>query len=71
MRPLTEAEMKLIEVGENRSKGGLEKITNIPELCFHPEHIPSKYIVLEPGTYRYTCPGCNGIIIFTVSGVMF
>ena len=36
------------------------------ELCQHPEHNPPSHMVLEPGTYEYTCPACHNIVIFTV-----
>lgn len=28
--------------------------------CRHPEHNPPGMIVLEPGNYEWTCPGCGG-----------
>lgn len=27
--------------------------------CRHPDHDPPKLIVLEPGLYEHTCPGCG------------
>jgi len=39
------------------------------EDCLDPEHLPSGYIVLEPGTYEYTCPRCGKITIVTISKV--
>lgn len=30
-----------------------------PKKCRHPEHDPPGHIVLAPGTYMYTCPGCG------------
>jgi len=40
-------------------KGGLRKIADEPKPCLHPEHNPPSHIVLSPGTYEYTCPGCG------------
>jgi hypothetical protein len=34
--------------------------------CLHPEHNPPTMIVLEPGTYEHTCPGCGRTITFVV-----
>lgn len=46
----------------------LEKIGDVPlrPLCRHPEHKPPNAIVLEPGRYRHTCPGCKNEIVFVV-----
>ena len=49
-------------MGENKheTKGGLRKIADAPpEPCRHPEHNFLGMIVLEPGTYEHTCPGCG------------
>jgi hypothetical protein len=27
--------------------------------CIHPEHNPPHHILLPPGLYEYTCPGCG------------
>lgn len=27
--------------------------------CLHPEHNPPTMILMEPGVYEYTCPGCE------------
>lgn len=35
--------------------------------CFHPEHAPPMHIVLEPGTYEHTCPGCGAATVFVVN----
>lgn len=43
-------------------KIGESKIT----MCKHPEHEPPNAIVLEPGTYRHTCPGCKRTFTFVV-----
>jgi hypothetical protein len=34
--------------------------------CSHPEHKPPMHIVLEPGTYKHTCPGCGKVTTFEV-----
>lgn len=34
--------------------------------CRHPEHDPPNMIVLEPGTYRHTCPGCGRQVVFVI-----
>lgn len=45
----------------------LEKIGEPPQVpCSHPEHNPPNAIVLEPGTYRHTCPGCKRATTFVV-----
>jgi len=36
------------------------------EPCPHPEHNPPNMIVLEPGRYEYTCPGCGRVTLFIV-----
>ena len=36
--------------------------------CLHPEHSPPNHIVLAPGRYRYTCPGCRKSTTFVVDG---
>jgi hypothetical protein len=46
--------------------GGLEKIREAPVPCLHPGHNPPMNIVLQPGTYRYTCPGCGHSVEFEV-----
>ena len=60
---------------ENRRKksGGLRKIREFTpqEICRHLEHNPPMHIVLSPGVYEYTCPGCGKTITFTVSGSIF
>lgn len=59
----------LNEYGE-RYGGGLEKISGPPAPpCRHPGHNPPGHIVLEPGTYRYTCPGCGASVTFTVPAI--
>lgn len=44
----------------------LEKIAEAVPPCFSPEHNPPSHIVLEPGTYRHTCPSCGYAVTFTV-----
>lgn len=44
----------------------LEKISEPPKVCLDPEHNPPTNIVLEPGTYKYTCPSCGKVTVFTV-----
>lgn len=34
--------------------------------CLNKEHNPPMHIVLRPGTYRHTCPGCGRKQTFTV-----
>lgn len=53
----------------NEYKGGLRKIADAPIPCRHPEHNSPSMIVLSPGLYEHTCPGCGKTIRFTVSGV--
>lgn len=35
-------------------------------ICSDPEHNPPTMIVLEPGSYEYTCPTCGRLVFFTV-----
>lgn len=37
-----------------------------PKICRHPDHNVPNMIVLEPGTYEHTCPGCGNVIRFVV-----
>jgi hypothetical protein len=34
--------------------------------CFHPEHDPPTMILLEPGLYEHTCPGCGRVTTFRI-----
>ena len=34
--------------------------------CVNPEHDPPQHIVLEPGVWKYTCPGCGRTLTITV-----
>ena len=49
----------------------LRKIADEPKPCRHPQHDPPTMIVLDPGTYEHTCPGCGRRKIFRVRGVHF
>jgi hypothetical protein len=44
----------------------LKKIKDLSKPCLNPEHNPPMHIVLEPGVYEHTCPGCGKTQIFTV-----
>lgn len=46
--------------------GGLEKIGDAPKPCLSPQHNPPMHIRLEPGTYKYTCPNCGQVTVFSV-----
>lgn len=45
----------------------LEKIAEDRPPCRHREHDPPRYIVLDPGLYRYTCPQCGHVTVFRVT----
>lgn len=47
---------------------GLKKIADLPrqQFCRHPEHNPPGHIVLSPGVYEHTCPGCKSVFRFSV-----
>jgi hypothetical protein len=47
---------------------GLRKICDVPLVCRHPNHKPPSMIVLSPGTYEHTCPGCGAVSTFAVRG---
>ena len=54
---------------ERERKGGFGKIDDgktYLKKCNHPEHDPPGFIVLQPGTYEYTCPGCGAVRIVGV-----
>jgi hypothetical protein len=34
--------------------------------CINSEHNPPMHMVLEPGTYKYTCPSCGKVTTFEV-----
>jgi hypothetical protein len=44
----------------------LKKLADAPVPCFDPEHNPPSHIVLEPGTWEHTCPGCGKKTVFRV-----
>lgn len=46
----------------------LVRIGDVPQPCRHPEHEPPSMIVLPPGIYMHTCPGCGREMTFTVYG---
>lgn len=54
--------------------GGLKRISDGDEdkkwitskPCLSPEHNPPSHIVLQPGTYEYTCPSCGTTMRFTI-----
>lgn len=46
----------------------LRKIADEEVPCRHPEHNPPSMMVLEPGTYEHTCPGCHKKTVFRVTG---
>jgi predicted RNA-binding Zn-ribbon protein involved in translation (DUF1610 family) len=37
------------------------------KVCKNPEHNPPSHIVLEPGAYEHTCPGCGHKTVFRVT----
>lgn len=52
----------------------LERLPDLPGWvngypCLHPEHNPPNMIVLPPGRYKHTCPGCGHEQTFFVGGV--
>lgn len=54
---------------DETARVSLRKIRDLPEQqrpCFHPEHNPPGMIVLEPGIYEHTCPGCGKRVEFIV-----
>lgn len=50
---------------ELKPRGGFRKLPKAEQwpkqTCRHPEHDPPMHIVLEPGVYEYTCPGCGNV----------
>lgn len=56
--------MTLRKVGELPDFDGWQ--TKDKRGCYHPEHNPPTHIVLEPGIYEHTCPGCSRKIEFSV-----
>ena len=52
--------------------GGLKRISNNEwdeKPCLSPEHNPPTHIVLQPGTYEYTCPSCGKTVRFIVPSI--
>ena len=49
-----------------KKRGGFRKINEPIKVCLHPNHNPPGHIVLSPGTYEYTCPGCGATQIVNV-----
>ena len=49
----------------------LEKIKEPTKICRHPEHNPPANIVLSPGTYKHTCPGCGKVTVFEVPQIVY
>jgi hypothetical protein len=49
-------------------RSGTRKIADLPKeaICRHPDHEPPGHIVLPPGVYEHTCPGCGKTIQFVV-----
>jgi hypothetical protein len=37
--------------------------------CLNPQHNMPQHIVLRPGRYRHTCPGCGKTTTFTVPAI--
>jgi hypothetical protein len=50
----------------NGAVSTLKKIADPEKHCRHPEHEPPTHIVLEPGTWEHTCPGCGCKRVFVV-----
>lgn len=56
------------KISDARDNKGWVGLPGWPEakICRHPEHDPPGHIVLEPGTYEHTCPGCGRVQIVNV-----
>ena len=39
-----------------------------PHPCRHPMHDPPGHIVLSPGVWEHSCPGCEAVTHVMVSG---
>jgi len=39
--------------------------------CNSPEHNPPMHIVLQPGTYEWTCPVCGNVQTIIVPSITF
>ena len=46
----------------------LIKVADAQQPCMNPSHDPPSNMVLPPGTYQHTCPGCGNKVTFTVGG---
>jgi hypothetical protein len=69
-RRMTEPEDLLEDLLGHKKRGGLRRIGDLDETepCRHPAHNPPTMIVLPPGKYEYTCPGCGHAVTFIVQG---
>jgi hypothetical protein len=66
--------MVMRKIGEKKRQGGFRRIDVEPwgaKPCHHPEHNPPGHIVLPPGRYEYTCPGCGRVTIVNVEANKF
>jgi hypothetical protein len=52
-------------------KGATRKVAEVPKTqkCFDKQHNPPDMIVLEPGRYEHTCPGCGHVQTLNVPEV--
>lgn len=53
-------------INSRPKKSGLKLVRVAEPPCISYEHDPPMHIVLQPGTYEYTCPACGRIQVFTV-----
>jgi predicted RNA-binding Zn-ribbon protein involved in translation (DUF1610 family) len=54
---------------KKEKRGGFKKVPDplgTGHTCSHPEHNPPGQIVLPPGLYEYTCPGCGRSIVIRI-----
>lgn len=49
-------------------KAGTRKISDLPQSCIHPSHMPPSHMVYEPGVWEHICAGCGSRTVFTVYG---
>lgn len=47
----------------------LKKIADAKAPCMNSQHNPPMHVVLQPGTYEHTCPGCGSKTLFEVPWV--
>ena len=55
-------------------KGGFRRIDNTEPnkgQCISPAHNPPSNIVLQPGTWEYTCPACGKTTVINVPNISF